>query len=71
MTEGDASHTLDEASCSSAQVSLQGAADTSMAAVLRTALARLQLDASQTESAEASAFFRLNPARPHSPTLIK
>ncbi|CAL8281716.1 unnamed protein product [Gadus morhua 'NCC'] len=51
MTEGDASHTLDEASCSSAQGSLQGAADTSMAAVLRTAPARLQLDAAQTESA--------------------
>ncbi|CAL8310675.1 unnamed protein product [Gadus morhua 'NCC'] len=49
MTEGDASHTLDEASCSSAQGSLQGAADTSMAAVLRTALARLQLDAAQTD----------------------
>ena len=61
MTEGDASHTLDEASCSSAQGSLQGAADTSMAAVLRTALARLQLDAAQTESAQASAFFRRNP----------
>ncbi|CAL8366259.1 unnamed protein product [Gadus morhua 'NCC'] len=51
MTEGDASHTLDEASCSSAQGSLQGAADTSMAAVLRTALARLQLDAAQTDGA--------------------
>ncbi|CAL8347638.1 unnamed protein product [Gadus morhua 'NCC'] len=62
MTEGDASHTLDEASCSSAQGSLQGAADTSMAAVLRTALACLQLDAAQTESAQASAFFRRNPA---------
>ncbi|CAL8264873.1 unnamed protein product [Gadus morhua 'NCC'] len=49
MTEGDASHTLDEASCSSAQGSRQGAADTSMAAVLRTALARLQLDAAQTD----------------------
>ncbi|CAL8388517.1 unnamed protein product [Boreogadus saida] len=61
MTEGDASHTLDEASCSSAQGSLQGAADTSMAAVLRTALARLQLDAAQTVSAQASAFFRRNP----------
>ncbi|CAL8237246.1 unnamed protein product, partial [Boreogadus saida] len=61
MTEGDASHTLDEASCSSAQGSLQGAADPSMAAVLRTALARLQLDAAQTESAQASAFFRRNP----------
>ncbi|XP_030219303.1 uncharacterized protein LOC115548682 [Gadus morhua] len=61
MTEGDASHTLDEASCSSAQGSLQGAADTSMAAVLRKALARLQLDAAQTESAQASAFFRRNP----------
>ncbi|CAL8339408.1 unnamed protein product [Boreogadus saida] len=61
MTEGDASHTLDEASCSSAQGSLQGAADTSMAAVLRTALAHLQLDAAQTESAQASAFFRRNP----------
>ncbi|CAL8352638.1 unnamed protein product [Boreogadus saida] len=61
MTEGDASHTLDEASCSSAQGSLQGAADTSMAAILRTALARLQLDAAQTESAQASAFFRRNP----------
>ncbi|CAL8329504.1 unnamed protein product [Gadus morhua 'NCC'] len=61
MTEGDAFHTLDEASCSSAQGSLQGAADTSMAAVLRTALARLQLDAAQTESAQASAFFRRNP----------
>ncbi|CAL8282152.1 unnamed protein product [Boreogadus saida] len=61
MTEGDASHTLDEASCSSAQGSLQGAADTSMAAVLRTTLARLQLDAAQTESAQASAFFRRNP----------
>ena len=45
MTEGDASHILDEASCSSAQSSLQGAADTSMAAVRRMALARLQLDA--------------------------
>ncbi|CAL8351538.1 unnamed protein product [Boreogadus saida] len=44
MTEGDASHTLDEASCSSAQGSLQGAADTFMA------------------SAQASAFFRRNPA---------
>ena len=43
--EGDASHILDEASCSSAQSSLQGAADTSMAAVRRMALARLQLDA--------------------------
>ncbi|CAL8310464.1 unnamed protein product [Boreogadus saida] len=62
MTEGDASRTLDEASCSSAQGSLQGAADTSVAAVLRTALARLQLDAAQTESAQASAFFRRNPA---------
>ncbi|CAL8236519.1 unnamed protein product [Arctogadus glacialis] len=61
MTEGDASHTLDEASCSSAQGSLQGAADTSMAAVLQTALARLQLDAAQTESVQASAFFRRNP----------
>ncbi|CAL8379054.1 unnamed protein product [Boreogadus saida] len=61
MTEGDASHTLDEVSCSSAQGSLQGAADTSMAAVLRTALAHLQLDAAQTESAQASAFFRRNP----------
>ncbi|CAL8255672.1 unnamed protein product [Boreogadus saida] len=61
MTEGDASHTLDEASCSLAQGSLQGAADTSMAAVLRTALARLQLDAALTESAQASAFFRRNP----------
>ncbi|CAL8339509.1 unnamed protein product [Boreogadus saida] len=61
MTEGDASHTLDEASCSSAQGSLQGATDTSMAAVLRTALAHLQLDAAQTESAQASAFFRRNP----------
>ncbi|CAL8369499.1 unnamed protein product [Gadus morhua 'NCC'] len=64
MTEGNASHTLDEASCSSAQGSLQGAADTSMAAVLRTALARLQLDAAQTESAQASAFFRRPEARP-------
>ncbi|CAL8254546.1 unnamed protein product [Boreogadus saida] len=61
MTEGNASHTLDESSCSSEQGSLQGAADTSMAAVLRTALARLQLDAAQTESAQASAFFRRNP----------
>ena len=61
MTEGDASHTLDEASCSSAQGSLLGAADTSMAAVLRTALAHLRLDAAQTESAQASAFFRRNP----------
>ena len=55
MTKGDASHTLDEASCSSAQGSLQGAADTSMAAVLRTALAHLQMP--QTESAKASALF--------------
>ncbi|CAL8240070.1 unnamed protein product [Gadus morhua 'NCC'] len=54
MTEGNASHTLDEASCSSAQGSLQGAADTSMAAVLRTALARLQLDAAQTDRASGS-----------------
>ncbi|CAL8255682.1 unnamed protein product [Boreogadus saida] len=61
MTEGDASHTLDEASCSSAQGSLQGATDTSMAAVLWTALAHLQLDAAQTESAQASALFRRNP----------
>ncbi|CAL8240246.1 unnamed protein product [Gadus morhua 'NCC'] len=45
MTEGDASHILDEASCSSAKSSLQGAADTSMAALLRMALAHLQLDA--------------------------
>ncbi|CAL8288514.1 unnamed protein product [Arctogadus glacialis] len=62
MTEGDASHILDEASCSSAQSSLQGAADTFMAAVMRMALARIQLDAAQTESAQASAFFRRNPA---------
>ncbi|CAL8236507.1 unnamed protein product, partial [Boreogadus saida] len=39
-----------------------GSADTSMAAVMRMALARLQLDAAQTESAQASAFVRRNPA---------
>ncbi|CAL8389027.1 unnamed protein product [Boreogadus saida] len=67
MTEGDASHILDEASCLSAQGSLQGAADTSMAAVLRMALARLQLDAAQTESAQASATL----PRTHSPSLLQ
>ncbi|KAK0136266.1 hypothetical protein N1851_027838 [Merluccius polli] len=48
-TEDDASHTLGEASCSSAQGSLQGAADTSMAGIMRGALARLGLDAPQTD----------------------
>ena len=60
--EDDASHTLGEASCSSAQSSLQGAADTSMAGVMRIALARLGLDAPQTDPGRASAFFRRNPA---------
>ena len=60
--EDDASHTLGEASCSSAQSSLQGAADTSMAGVMRIALARLGLDAPQTDPGQASAFFRRNPA---------
>ncbi|CAL8363362.1 unnamed protein product [Boreogadus saida] len=52
MIEGDPSHILDEASCSSAQSSLQGATDTSGGgghAELRMALARLQLDTPQTE----------------------
>ena len=66
MTKGDASHTLDEASCSSAQGSLQGAADTSMAAVLRSALARLQLDAAQTPAPSSGATL----SRPHSPFLL-
>ena len=60
--EDNASHTLGEASCSSAQSSLQGAADTSMAGVMRIALARLGLDAPQTDPGQASAFFRRNPA---------
>ncbi|KAK0139592.1 hypothetical protein N1851_023527 [Merluccius polli] len=51
-TEDDASHTLGEASCSSAQGSLQGAADTSMAGIMRGALARLGLDAPQTDPEE-------------------
>ncbi|KAK0134683.1 hypothetical protein N1851_029697 [Merluccius polli] len=51
-TEDDASHTLGEASCSSAQGSLQGAADTSMAGIMRGALARLGLDAPQTDPDE-------------------
>ncbi|KAK0130707.1 hypothetical protein N1851_034661 [Merluccius polli] len=61
-TEDDASHTLREASCSSAQGSLQGAADTSMAGIMRGALARLGLDAPQTDPGQTSAFFRRNPA---------
>ncbi|KAK0147606.1 hypothetical protein N1851_012909 [Merluccius polli] len=61
-TEDDASHTLGEASCSSAQGSLQGAADTSMAGIMRGALARLGLDAPQTDPGQTSAFFRRNPA---------
>ncbi|KAK0146804.1 hypothetical protein N1851_013823 [Merluccius polli] len=61
-TEDDASHTLGEASCSSAQGSLQGAADTSMAGIMRGALARLGLDAPQTDPGQTSVFFRRNPA---------
>ncbi|KAK0136957.1 hypothetical protein N1851_026823 [Merluccius polli] len=61
-TEDDASHTLGEASCSSAQGSLQGAADTSMAGIMRGALARLGLDAPQTDPGQTSAFFRRKPA---------
>ncbi|KAK0153029.1 hypothetical protein N1851_005294 [Merluccius polli] len=61
-TGDDASHTLGEASCSSAQGSLQGAADTSMTGIMRGALARLGLDAPQTDPGQTSAFFRRNPA---------
>ena len=60
--EDDASHTLGEASL--AQSSLQGAEDTSMAGITRVTLARLGLDAPQTDPGQGSAFFRRNLAPP-------
>ncbi|KAK0155322.1 hypothetical protein N1851_002331 [Merluccius polli] len=59
-TEDDASHTLGEASCSSAQGSLQGAADASMAGIMRGALARLGLDAPRNP---APATFTVPPSQ--------
>ena len=60
--EDDASHMLGEAS--SAQSSLQGAEDNSMAGLMRVALACLGLDALQTDRGQASAFFRRKPGPP-------
>ena len=57
----DASH-VGEAS--SAQSSLQGTADTSIRGIMRVALARLGLDAPQTDPGQGSAFFRRNLAPP-------
>ncbi|CAL8370071.1 unnamed protein product [Gadus morhua 'NCC'] len=60
--EDDASHMLGEAS--SAQSSLQGAEDNSMAGLMRVALACLGLDALQTDRGQASAFSRRKPGPP-------
>jgi len=65
---GGAPLTVEEASHSSAQSSLQGTEDASMAAIIRAALVRLQLQVPQADSAQANAFFRHNPA-PVTPTV--
>jgi len=60
--EDEAPLTPEEASHSSAQSSLQGTEDASMAASIHAALACLQLQVPQADLAQASAFFRRNPA---------
>ncbi|XP_033987890.1 uncharacterized protein LOC117483621 [Trematomus bernacchii] len=59
--EDEAPLTSGEASHSSAQGSLQGVEDASMAAIIRAALAHLQLPVPQADAAQASAFFRRSP----------
>jgi len=60
--EDEAPLTPEKASHSSAQGSLQGVEDASMATIICTALAHLQLPVLQADSAQASAFFRRSPA---------
>ncbi|XP_033996783.1 uncharacterized protein LOC117491055 [Trematomus bernacchii] len=60
--EDEAPLTSGEASHSSAQGSLQGVEDASMAAIIRAALAHLQLPVPQADAAQASAFFRRSPS---------
>ena len=56
------SHTSGASSCSSTRGCGAGSKDSSMGAIIRMALARLQLDVSQAQLVPTSAFFRCGPA---------